>query len=747
MFQEKLYLHTDRTSYLTGETMWFKTYRVDASGHSLIDWSKILYVEILDKNQTPVLQAKFPLDRNGSDGSLFLPASLTSGNYVLRAYTNWMKNSGADFFFNQAITILNPFVPLDGVQDSVQTKLTYDAQFFPEGGDLVYGLESVVGVRVVDTRGHGVVCKGAVLNEQNDTVSRFSTSKFGLTKFLFTPQKSSTYHVNLVDRDKKLHQYSLPSPRAEGYVMHVADTEDNKIRVIVTGTNNNKQTLYVLGHTRQKLKLQQKVVMQNGRAAFEFDESLLEAGVSVITVFDDNLKARCERLYFKAPSESERVSVHVSGNPYLTKARQPVTLDFSFLENIDTIRNGVFSMSVYKLDSLDLPAENISEYLCLTSDLSGSVEQPAYYFSRDASRDDIENLMLTHGWRRFDWDKIQKKNVQSQFMPEIGGHLITAQITEKESGKAADRVPVYITFMGNPVNTYVSQSQEGRILFETEPITGNRSLIAQSDPNSKGVFRIELDDPFFDKASFVAPRFNLTSQQIQALEQRSIHMQVQNLFYGNADVREATYPYKAFYGKPDETYQLDDYTRFPTLEEVMREYVPGIRVKKRKDDFHLSIIDQVNKASFSDDPLVLVDGVPVFDINKLMEIDPLKLKQLDVIKKRWYLNAMAYDGIVSFTSYKGDLAAYQPSEQALLVNYKGLEATREFFSPQYSIDKSGTETLPDARRVLFWSTGALNPQHKVKFFTSDIAGEYRIVIQALSGKGLPGHYSTTFIVK
>jgi len=746
-FGEKIFLHTDRSSYLTGETLWFKAYRVDATGHRMIDWSKILYVEILDKNNASVLQAKFLLDKNGAEGSLFLPASLASGNYVLRAYTNWMKNAGADFFFHQPITILNPFIPLEVAQHSAADPSQYDIQFFPEGGDLVYGLESVVGVRAVDKTGNGIVASGVVLDVA-DTVARFSAKQFGLAKFSFIPKANHVYHVIITDKQKKQYRYTLPAPKAEGYVMQVSESDDGKINVLVRNTNQNSESIYLLGHTRQALKVQQRGVMQNGVAKFELERAALGAGISVFTIFDPRLQPVCERLYFKKPEE--KLNVTVTGNPYLTKTRERVTLDLFFDNKSDTLKDGVFSLAVYQLDSLDLPTQNIRDYVWLSSDLAGVIENPAYYFGSDSPEltDNTDNLMLTHGWRRLNWDAVRSNKIQNEFLPEIGGHLIYGQVMEKESGKPADRIPVYLTLIGRPINTYISQAQRGRFLFETEPIVGNRSIIAQADPTSSNQYKLQLDDPFFSKAAFSAPEFSLTPKQTRALEQRSIHMQVQNLFYGPSGMDEAKYPFVAFYGKPDESYQLDDYTRFPTLEEVMREYVPGVRVKKKKDEFHLSIIDQANKVSFSDDPLVLVDGVPVFIIDRLMEIDPLKLKQLDVIKRKYYLNAMAYDGIVSFTSYKGDLAGYQPPEQALLMNYKGLESKRKFFSPYYSPEKSGAETLPDARRVLFWTTGTLKDvNHRVAFFTSDIAGEYRIVIQALTSNGLPGSYSTTFVVK
>ena len=94
---EKIYAHVDQQLYLTGETLWFKLYLVDGSLHKPTEISKVAYVEILDKNNRPVLQSKVSLKNGHGNGSLFLPAVIEGGNYTFRAYTSWMRNSGPEF--------------------------------------------------------------------------------------------------------------------------------------------------------------------------------------------------------------------------------------------------------------------------------------------------------------------------------------------------------------------------------------------------------------------------------------------------------------------------------------------------------------------------------------------------------------------------------------------------------------------------------------------------------------------------
>src|ERR1700744_3306622 len=77
--QEKLYVHTDKNAYTTGELMWFKLYYVDGSYQHPADMSKVAYIEILDKDQYAVIQAKIELKNGAGSGSVFVPVNLASG--------------------------------------------------------------------------------------------------------------------------------------------------------------------------------------------------------------------------------------------------------------------------------------------------------------------------------------------------------------------------------------------------------------------------------------------------------------------------------------------------------------------------------------------------------------------------------------------------------------------------------------------------------------------------------------------
>jgi len=218
--QEKLFVHTDKSDYTTGELLWFKIYNVDGTYHKPLDLSKVVYIEVLDNNNNAVIQAKIGMKDGTGTGSLFLPVTLPSGNYLLRAYTSWMKNFSPDYYFSKKITIINPLKSPALAPKAVTAD--YDIQFFPEGGNLVNGLTSVVGFKASDQWGRGTSLTGAILNQKNDTVVKFAPLKFGIGQFVFKPDMNDTYRAVIKINSKSITR-DLPAITASGYVMALKD--------------------------------------------------------------------------------------------------------------------------------------------------------------------------------------------------------------------------------------------------------------------------------------------------------------------------------------------------------------------------------------------------------------------------------------------------------------------------------------------------------------------------------------------
>ena len=747
--QEKVFVHTDKNFYIAGEIAWFKLYNVNASTNKPLALSKVAYVDVLDSANKPVLKTKIGLTNGEGDGSLYLPLSLNSGNYRLRAYTNWMKNFSPDYFFEKNITIVN--IERNPGTLSEHSSKNFHMSFFPEGGNLVYNIEGKVAFIASDDHGHAINFTASLMDD-TDTVLQFHPLHNGIGSFSFTPLPGHSYKALIRPDSGQAFLQALPAVYEDGYVLHLIDSS-GQLRVLVRAHMPDQAQTFLFIHTRGIKKAFLAGAFKNNVAVFDIDKNILDDGISTLTVFNSHRQPVCERLYFKRPSTPLQLSSKTDQTVYPTRSKinVDISVENSFFKN-DTAS---LSMSIYRDDSLQNDEASIESYLLLASDLNGYVEDPDYYFRSAApqTNEALDNLMLTYGWRRFKWEDILN-NVKPffEFPPEYNGPIVSGTVMNSGIGKPAAGVELYAGIPGYPKVFCSSVSDsKGAVHFEMKNFYGSSQLVFQphSDTNSNYTF---IPDDAFTKmfSSKPFPLFKLPANAESLLHQ-SVSMQVQTIFSGNElkHFNIAGTDSSSFFKSVNATYLLDNYTRYTTLEEVLREYVVLTDVRKREGKFHISLYDFSYRDMFKTDPLILLDGVPVFDIDKFMEIDPLKLYKLEVINRRYFLGNSVFTGALSWTSYKRNMADYEPAN-ATIIDYDGLQAQREFYSPVYENDEQRLSHMPDFRNVLLWSphiTIAPGQSKEINFYSSDIPGKYIIVIQGITKNGRCGKSAFSFEVK
>lgn len=745
---EKLFVHTDKSFYLTGEILWLKVYDVDAATNKPLGISKVAYVELLDKANTPVVQAKVALSGGTGSGSVFIPVTVENGNYKLRAYTNWMKNFGPDYFFEKQITVLNP---VREAEAPAKTNETYDIQFFPEGGNLLAGVSNRVGFRMVGTDGKGVDLHGAIVNQKNDTVARFRSFKFGIGNFTFTPQAGNAYRAVIKTGAKNIIR-SLPDIVTHGYNM-ICNDNSASLSIRVNSSNPSEQ-VYLFAYNGKQVESAQASSLDNGTVSFSVNKAVLKSGVTHLLVFNSARQPVCERLYFARPTIRMALNVNADQPSYNTRKKVMVGLAAND-QNGKPIASDL-SLSVFRVDSLQKGDDtDIQSYLWLTSELKGNIESPAYYFANPTAETDqaLDNLLLAQGWSRFDWNAaLPGKTPAFKFVPEYNGHLISARITNTQTNTPAQGVVTYLSVPGKRVQMYPALSDSsGHLLFNTRDMYGPGEIVVQTNQQKDSTYHIEVMTPFSEQYnSTVYPALKTDGIPASLLENYSLAMQVQNLYAG-MKLRQFYDPQadsSAFYFTPYKTYLLDDFTRFPTMEEVMREYVTEVNIFKPKNHFEIKSIGPQGVIGYS--PLVMVDGVPVFNQDRLFAMDPLKVRKLEVVAYKYYYGPTANDGIFSFSTYKGDLGGMELDPKAVVLDYEGLQMQRKFFSPVYETTDAQKSHMPDFRTTLYWAPDAgtnISGKSQLNFYTSDQPGKYMIVVQGIAASGAAGIAYTTFEVK
>lgn len=755
--EEKLFLHTDKSVYLSDEICWFKIYNVDGAFHLPLAMSTVAYVEIVDNRSKAIVQEKLTLQNGLGTGSIKFPNTISSGTYTLRAYTNWMKNYKADFFFHKMVTIINTKKDQNNAIATVP-KEEIKIQLFPEGGNLVNELPNKVGFKITNQYGKGIASSAVILNEQSETIATASTLVAGIGNFSITPGEGHSYKISIQLPDGRKISEDLPKSNNKGYTLQLTQTNNQKgiVNIAVAAKNINASTVYLISHARGVVKTANKLTIENGVARIAIPTNSLGNGINSLTLFDENRNPVCERLYFKYPEENLGLSIATDAREYAVRNKVSVKLNSFLVSGKGT--NADLSMAVYKVDELQpIDETNIQNYLWLSSDLIGKVESPNSYFNEaDAQRfEAMDNLMLTNGWRRFNWENVlNDKKPVFEFLPEIAGKIVTGRVVPNNGNLPINGITAYMSMPSKRTQFRSAMSdQNGKLKFQFNDFFNDDQVIAQIEKNNAANYKIEIDNPFVRTTTTSNQLLNPYSND-EKFQINKYHrdLEVQNYF--NQDLLNKFEPNlvdtSAFYHKADERYLLDDYSRFNTLEEVFREYMTNVKLNKSGENYNIAVYDNVQKRFFSSQPLILLDGYPISDLNKFMNYDPLKIRKLEIVDRIYFLGNMTYYGVLNFTTYTGKMEGFDLDPQTVVLDFKGLQSQREFITPDYSAKDQVNTRLPDFRHLLFWSPDVSTNEkgkNELSFYTSDVPGKYVIVVQGINPEGKTGYQEMTFEVK
>jgi hypothetical protein len=385
------------------------------------------------------------------------------------------------------------------------------------------------------------------------------------------------------------------------------------------------------------------------------------------------------------------------------------------------------------------------------------VDSPAYYFSGEGKEvsEALDNLLLVHGWQPDLGNQgAVPDGAPVAHLPEYEGPVIRGRVVRKESGEPVPGVLCYLSspgerfYAGNTVS-----DAKGELRFVARGLYGPVDLVAQT-AGADSSLRIELINPYSEKVpAFLLPSFSLPEKWKDQLASRHLDLQLASRFAAPA-LQQFRLPAKSdttpFYGQPDSRYVLDDYTRFPTMEEVMREVTAEVRLQTENGRYQLRVVNLPYRQHFDADPLVLLDGVPVFNTNKLLSFDPLKVKRIDVLARKYFWGNTVNSGLVSYLTYEGDLADFKPDPGVELLAYNGLQIPRVFSSPVYGAAEFRNSREPDRRQVLLWQPVVLTDaqgQGEVRFAASDVPGRYAVWVQGLAVGGRVGSGWTVIEVR
>lgn len=100
-----VFFQTDRTYYLSGESIFFKAIIPDRQNNKPVSEKDTLHMIMLDQFGLKISSLSMPVYNNIISGNIALPDMLTEGNYILVSYLSSMKNVSPENFFSKIIEI------------------------------------------------------------------------------------------------------------------------------------------------------------------------------------------------------------------------------------------------------------------------------------------------------------------------------------------------------------------------------------------------------------------------------------------------------------------------------------------------------------------------------------------------------------------------------------------------------------------------------------------------------------------
>jgi len=329
----------------------------------------------------------------------------------------------------------------------------------------------------------------------------------------------------------------------------------------------------------------------------------------------------------------------------------------------------------------------------------------------------------------------------------IRGHVVDEN---NEPISEVDSYGSYISIAGSEIQYYSGEIREnGKVRFFTSNLYGDGILVSYVPSFEQEKFHLVLDSVYTNPGISYIPELILDKKQTDVLIERNMGIQIARAFQLDTLIKEHKPETNLLFENAGIAYKLDEYTRFPTMGEVMVEFIREARFRTINGTRWLQVRlrDAQGVAFYVDDPtppLVLVDGIPVGDHEKVFAYDPNLVREILIYTDKYAFGPIYYNGIVFIRTYKGDFPDLELDETMRIQDFQGVQNPRSL-----SVLPENTR-LPDLRHTLYWNPvlelGA-NQSVTLNAATSQITGTFRVVIEGMDRKGNPFKTSTDFVVK
>ncbi|MDH6356578.1 carboxypeptidase-like regulatory domain-containing protein [Parabacteroides sp. PF5-9] len=786
--QEKIHLHTDRDYYVSGERIWFKAYLTDATTHQPSSLSRYVYVELINSSGTLVNRSLIRPENGLYQGSIFLSEMMSEGYYTLRAYTRYMDNPDADYFFKKHIRIGDISIKQQQTanENELSEKVDYDVSFFPEGGHLLCGVSCKIAFKALNETGISTAISGVIVDTDGNIQASLKTHHAGMGVFDFIPEKGKIYYADCIDANGNKKRFALPL--AVGGTYSIAVTYDKDDQLVIERLKSADISVYSPAYILLQCRGQVLYFNQwdNSSTFMTFPKEEFPSGIVQIVLFDRQMNPLSERLVFCRNEKKTELEFTTDKKHYEIRDRVIADMELTDLDGLPLV--GDFSVSV--TDDKDQAVDHtvsILSTLLLTSELKGYIESPAYYLMNQSeeSQQALDCLMLTHGWRRYHIPEVIKGKIEQPQKQVERSLAVTGKVVNQLTGRPLKNRPVNMMVMSTGEAFSTETAKDGRFIFTEFEFPNDTKFFLQSK-KEKDHSLVELH---VDEVYFPTPKFLADKQPIRIIQQATDTSGITN---------------GTFIEKASERSKFDDEMRIVHLQDVeiiarkqnkdpepfsvyskianfsigqteleekkpatlldVFNSIPGLTVIAREGPNDISLqFSGINNMYMSENsqqntqPAIFINDVFMDpDMGSPLEmISSQDIERVDVFRpgsESGVYGLLGVYGVVNITTKTGTGI---PQNKKNAFNQKtitplGYQQPVEFYSPRYETQEQKFNIKPDLRTTIFWKPDIVtdvNGKTSFDFYTSDFSTHYSVVIEGITANGQIVHEVKQIVVK
>ncbi|GAB3934519.1 hypothetical protein [Mucilaginibacter myungsuensis] len=574
-----LFAHIDKTIYVNNETIWFAAYLLVPDSNLLKH--QVISVGLVNNNtQKLVVEAKYPM-RAFAHGNLLVPDTVAPGNYSFVAFTNLKVNGQPALRFIQPVTIKTPVQPpftinvtLDTLyKDPLNTRLILtardpngllegaklnftlgkdkktrfvaeaktnvlgshtllipksyinndqhnleiqvkadrkvktihfdipvkkqvnDVKFYPEGGRLVAGLTSRIGWEVKTPAGTPIRA-AAILYADKRAVDTIETDSYGMGIFSLTPMPGKHYTAKLIRIKNDDAVYQLPPAMASGVTINMPNAiVDDTLKLGIKSAVAGKYILMI--HNYSKIGASVTLNVNKVGNAIKLGLPNVARGLNTITVLDDKFRPAAERMFFAHYDKRSAVKIGVSDmQPGL---RQLMTIKLRLDPGKTDATKALVSVAAVHDDRLAIKKENnIENYFYLQKNISDLPVKEHVMGRQALDKSYLNNLLLIRGWTKYNWPDMLN-TVAADTVKTLDEVLFYGNIADPDQDHLSHKKLVGVNLFKD--SSYVSKLKadiNGDFKLSGSQIFAKRKddRIWLTGDNNTVLYRIKLTDPF-----------------------------------------------------------------------------------------------------------------------------------------------------------------------------------------------------------------------------------------------------------